>query len=252
MTDMGPSTILYCGDPHGRFDHILAAARAADYDAIVVVGDLDLTRPLHDELGEVADRLWYIPGNHDSDSDTAWANLCDGPLADRNLHGRVVVLPSGMRLAGLGGVFRGSVWNPATGTPPTYKNRAEHAKATPRKDRWRGEHPPRRHLSTIYPEDVDRLADMRADVLVTHQAPGYHPHGVVLLDTLARAIGVRVLVHGHHHDAIDSRARWAAQGFRTYGVGLRGLTAIDADGQATTVLPGELDHTKRERGEVSQ
>ena len=129
MTGMGPSTILYCGDPHGRFDHILAAARAADYDAIVVVGDLDLTRPLHDELGEVADRLWYIPGNHDSDSDTAWANLCDGPLADRNLHGRVVILPSGMRLAGLGGVFRGSVWNPATDTPPTYKNRAEHARA---------------------------------------------------------------------------------------------------------------------------
>ena len=107
-------------------------------------------------------------------------------------------------------------------------------------------------MSTIYPEDVDALASLEADVLVTHEAPGYHPHGVDVLDTLARLMRVRVVVHGHHHDAIDSRASWAAQGFASHGVGLRGLTAIGADGRARTVLPGELDRIGRGSGGRSQ
>lgn len=244
--------VLYCGDPHGRFAHIVRAAHAGAYEAVVVLGDLDLARPLHVELGKIAEKLWYIPGNHDSDADAAWSNLCDGPLANRNLHGRVITLPSGLRLAGLGGVFRGAVWDPSTDRPPTYRTRADHARATPRQHRWRGTHPPRKHMSTIYPDEIDRLASLRADVLVMHEAPGYHPHGVDALDTLARSMGVRVVVHGHHHDSIDSSAGWEQQGFATHGVGLRGLTVIDADGQTRTVLPGELDHVGPSRGEGSE
>ncbi len=36
-------------------------------------------------------------------------------------------------------------------------------------------------------------------------------------------MGVRTTVHGHQHDCIDSSARWAEQGFESYGVGLRGV-----------------------------
>ena len=88
---------------------------------------------------------------------------------------------------------------------------------------------------------------MRVDVLILHEAPGYHPNGHVLLDTLAQSMGVKVVVHGHHHDSIDSSARWAAQGFKSYGVGLRGITAIDADGNAEVIVPGELDEQRNYR-----
>ena len=56
-------------------------------------------------------------------------------------------------------------------------------------------------------------------------APGYHEHGFAPLDDLARRMGVRMTVHGHQHDCIDSSARWAEQGFESYGVGLRGVMA---------------------------
>jgi hypothetical protein len=99
----------------------------------------------------------------------------------------------------------------------------------------------RKHWSSIYPDELNALADLRADILVVHEAPGYHSNGFEILDDLARSLGVRVLVHGHQHDRLDSSHRWAAQGFKSFGVGLRGVTAINVDGNATVVVPGELD-----------
>lgn len=81
-------------------------------------------------------------------------------------------------------------------------------------------------------------------MLVSHEAPGYHPNGFVLIDTLAKVMGAKVVVHGHQHDRLDSSARWAAQGFRSYGVGLRGVTAIGEDGNAKVIVPGELDEQR--------
>ena len=60
------------------------------------------------------------------------------------------------------------------------------------------------------------LAGQRADVLVTHEAPTSHPSGVAVLEDLARAMGARLVVHGHHH--IGYRAE-AADGLRVLGVG---------------------------------
>ena len=235
-----PGLILFAGDPHGRFAHILEAAREVDYEAVVVLGDLDLARPLADELGAISDRLWWIHGNYDSDTPEAWTHLTDGPMAGRGLHGRAVELPSGLRLAGLGGVFRARVWDPGSAGRPTYWSQAEHAAATPRQDRWRGVGPPRRHLSTIYPDDVEQLLMARTDVLVTHEAPSYHRHGVAALDGLARAMGARLVVHGHHHeDAIAPSTGWTDRPFLSVGIGLRGLAAIDAAGRVAIVRPGE-------------
>jgi len=118
--------------------------------------------------------------------------------------------------------------------------------STPRQDRWEGGHH-RKHWGTIYPDELDRLAELRADVLVTHEAPGYHPNGFDMLDTLAQSLGVTVAVHGHQHDRLDSSARWAQHGFKSFGVGLRGITAIDNDGNATTIRPGELDDARERR-----
>lgn len=251
--------VLYCGDPHGQFRHIIDAAGHTKASAVVLLGDMEPAQPLHLELAPLLKRevpIWFIPGNHDADSDQLWERVWESEIADRNIHGRVIELPNGQRLAGLGGVFRGSVWypKPIPGAPegsqqpepPRFESRDQFAKSTPRQDRWRGSvH--RKHWGTIYPDEFNTLSRLRADVLVIHEAPGYHRNGFEELDALARAIAARVVVHGHQHDNLDSSARWQSQGFRSYGVGLRGITAIDADGVAEIIVPGELDEARSHR-----
>lgn len=241
---MGP--VLYCGDPHGQFRHIIKAATELHACAVVLLGDMEPARPLHLELEPILDKVWFIHGNHDTDSDAHFENIWDSTLVGRNIDGRVVSLPDGTRLAGLGGVFRESVWYPSLPGGPKFRNRKEHARATPREDRWReGTH--RKHCSSIYPDELDRLADLRTDVLITHEAPGYHRNGFSILDTLAQSMGAKVLVHGHQHDRLDSSEGWSVQSFKSYGVGLRGITAIDAHGSATVIVPGEIDEARVHR-----
>jgi predicted phosphodiesterase len=251
---MTTGPVLYCGDPHGgvrgSLKYIIDAAEATQASAVILLGDIEPARPLEVELGLIFDRVYWVPGNHCSDSDASWRRVSTASAMSRNLHGRVMTLPDGTKVAGLGNVFRESVWHPspasARGGEPAFRNRAEHAKATPRQDRWEGGHH-RRHWGTIYPDELDQLATLQADVLVTHEAPGYHPNGFAILDTLAQALGVKVAVHGHQHDRLDSSARWDAQGFKSFGVGLRGITAIDIDGVATVIRPGELDEARNGR-----
>lgn len=238
--------VLHCGDPHGHFRHIVRAAEELNASAVVLLGDLESERPLHEELESIASKVWFIHGNHDTDSDQNFENVWESQLADRNLHGRVVQLDSGIRLAGLGGVFRESVWYPSMPIEPRFRNREEHARATTLWEQWRGS-VARKHLSSIYPDELDRLAELRADVLITHEAPGYHRNGCAILDTLAQSLGVKVSVHGHHHDRLDGSKRWDQQGFKSFGVGLRGITAIDIEGNATVIVGGELDEQRNHR-----
>jgi predicted phosphodiesterase len=241
----GPT--LYCGDPHGRFRHIIKAANEFRASAVVLLGDMEPQRPLAEEMAGITVPWYFIPGNHDADSVHLAERVWDTAIAARNIHGRVVLLPNGTRLAGLGGVFRESVWYPSLPAEPKFRNREEHARLTPRQDRWR-DGVPRKHWSSIYPDELDALADIRADALVTHEAPGYYGHaGFEILDTLAQSMGAKMSVHGHHHDRLDSSERWTQQGFKSYGVGLRGITAIDADGNATVIVPGELDEQRNFR-----
>ncbi|MGZ5802336.1 MAG: metallophosphoesterase family protein, partial [Burkholderiaceae bacterium] len=51
-----------------------------------------------------------IPGNHDTDETRHYDHLFGSTLADRNLHGRIETI-AGVRIAGLGGVFRTKVWD---------------------------------------------------------------------------------------------------------------------------------------------
>lgn len=235
--------ILFCGDPHGQFRQILRAASELRPIAVTLLGDMESMRPLHEELASIADKLWFIHGNHDTDNEHNWNHLWGSKLADRNIDGQVVELSNGIRIAGLGGVFRESVWYPSLPTPPKFRNRKEHARATPSQDRWQ-DGVQRKHWSSIYPDEFDRLSCLRADMLVTHEAPGYHRHGFDLLDTLAQSMRVKVTVHGHQHDSLDSADRWDQQGFKSFGIGLRGITTIDADGNARVIVPGELDEQR--------
>jgi hypothetical protein len=58
-------------------------------------------------------------------------------------------------------------------------------------------------------------------------------------------------VHGHQHDNIDSSAQWDAQGFKSFGVGLRGVMALDAQAQepmqVRTLVVGMLDEVRAGR-----
>nr|WP_316642999.1 metallophosphoesterase [uncultured Roseateles sp.] len=241
--NFGP--VLYVGDPHGCLNHVTQYANDLHASAVVLLGDIQPLRPLHLELEGILERVWFIHGNHDTDSKQDFEHLWDSKLADRNVHGRVVVLPDGTRLAGLGGVFRESVYYPGVqDSEPRYRNRIAHARLTPRQDRWRNG-PALRHWSSIYPDEIDSLAEQEADVLITHEAPGYHPNGFGILDTLAQTMGVKVSVHGHHHDAIDSSSEWQRQGFKSFGVGLAGITSIDLDGIALVVVPGQDDSSRK-------
>lgn len=223
---MQTGPLLFCGDPHGQWQHITEAALETRARAVILLGDLEPARPLHIELEAIWDRVWFIHGNHDTDHPSHFANVWHPEVAPRNLHARVVQLPCGIRMAGLGGVFRGAVWYPKDAQKPKFSHREEHARVTPHPDRWQGS-VPLKHWSSIYPDEVAQLAAQHADILVTHEAPGYHPFGFTALDSLARRMGVRMAVHGHQHDCIDSSDQWDAQGFKSYGVELRGLRVVD-------------------------
>ncbi len=243
--------LLFCGDPHGKFGHIVELGNQLRPQAVILLGDMEPPRALQDEMAPLtrAGVPWYfIVGNHDADSDVLAERVWNAGTEPFDLHGCVVTLPSGLRIAGLAGVFREAVYYPTASSAraglPAFRTREEHAAATPRQDRWKGG-PHRKHLGTIYPSDIDRLADMQADVLVCHEASGYHPNGFSILDTLAQSMGVKALVHGHQHDALPSRELWAGQGFASIGVGLRGVTGVvvDAAGgvRIEVVRKGELD-----------
>ena len=171
-----------------------------------------------------------------------WANLAAperNPLtAAGALHTRVVEI-AGLRVAGLGGTFLPHVWS--GDAPPRLHRREQLAAdlAVTRPDLDPSRAATVGHFmktTAIWPEDVATLAEQRADVLVTHDAPSSHPAGLGALDDLARAMGARMIVHGHHH--ITSHAE-AEDGLRVLSVGA--AWAVDLEG--TVVWRGG----KRER-----
>lgn len=59
-------------------------------EAIVLLGDIQARRSLHVELALILDKteVWFIHGNHDTDTDEDHDNLWGSELAHRNLHDR--------------------------------------------------------------------------------------------------------------------------------------------------------------------
>jgi predicted phosphodiesterase len=222
--------IMFGGDPHGDFRPLVKAAVELRPAAVVVLGDMELSRPLDEEMGPVLAAgvpVFWISGNHDSDREEWLLNCSGSPSASRNLDGAVAEV-GGVRIAGLGGVFRGQIWNPRYGGP-TYRSRTDLVKASNRSNLWEApwdESPgvSRRHRTSIWPEDYDRMSALRADILVLHEAPSSHRHGFPELDALAEALGVGLVVHGHHH--VDCAAV-LANGIRVMGVGLAGVRLDD-------------------------
>jgi hypothetical protein len=113
MPEPSAPKLMFFGDPHGDFEPVIAAVERPRPEAIVLLGDLQPRQPLHIELQPILDRtgVWFIHGNHDTDSDADYDHLWGSELADRNLHGRIVSI-AGYRVARLGGIFRSKIWDP--------------------------------------------------------------------------------------------------------------------------------------------
>jgi hypothetical protein len=145
-------------------------------------------------------------------------------LTETNLHGRVVDI-AGVQVAGLGGVFRHQVWYPKQGDEDaTITTRAQMLKATPKQNQWR-HGLPKKHATTIFPEDFVALPKNSASVLVCHEAPSCHRFGFAGIDALAERLGVGTIVHGHHHERYETTL---ANGTRVLGVELGGLLYVPA------------------------
>lgn len=219
--------LLFAGDPHGCFDAINAALARDTHDAAILLGDLCPTVSLEQAVTNGQTPLWWIRGNHDCDKDDWYRHSFDSALAEREITGRVIDV-GGVRIAGLGGVFRGKTWYPPDA--PAHATREGFLKTMGKGNRWRGGLP-RKLRCSIWHEDYARLAGLQADVLVTHEAPSCHRNGFAAIDELAGKMGVRLIVHGHHHEDYEGRV---GQGIRVIGVGQACVTKVSLNaGRAT-------------------
>ena len=185
------------GDPHGEWRPLLEAVEEERPSAIIILGDCDLTRPLHTELAAVFEagvEVAYLYGNHEKNSPEYWDNLVEDHPSGL-LHAQVRQLGT-YEIAGLAGVFKQKIWLPPD--EPVFDSRAAFVDKLAHYERWR-RGLPLRHRDAIFPEDLGALGSKRADILVAHEAPSTHRHGFSALDDLARELRVRLVVHGHHH-----------------------------------------------------
>lgn len=209
--------ILFYGDPHGDFSKLHDAARSSA-GLCVFLGDFGLKRDYETEIEPLLAagmEVLHIHGNHDTETEAYHDRVMEGAAATRLISGKIVEW-GGIRIAGLGGVFRGKIWNPNVGQGvPVFRTRKEFLSMRP-SEAWRGG-VSLKQRSSIFPEDFDALRDAgKADVLVAHEAPSNHKFGFQVIDELANDLGARVIVHGHHHrdyeDILDN-------GIRVVGVG---------------------------------
>lgn len=203
--------IVIAGDPHGNFPPILRACAAQEPGTLILLGDCELRVPLRHMLGSLLTQGWsihWIIGNKDAETTSVFDNLAtDFPEGD--IGGQVIEV-GGLRIAGLGGVFKPRIWYPradepnAKIAPPSFNTRREFLYSLKPTEHWRGGLP-LWHRDSIFPEDFAHLARHRFDVLVTHEAPSCHRHGFAAIDRLAEVAAARLIVHGHHHESYAAK-----------------------------------------------
>ncbi len=228
------SQIWFCGDVHGRFGHVLKTMEKTPLGerpaALVFLGDLDPQEPLSRIFKRFLDAgcpPYFIHGNHESDHADTWSNTLD--CWERNLHGRVETI-AGVRVAGLGGVFREETWYPPA--EPKFKSYDDYIKnlTSIQPARLRddvGNSKRARVASTsIFPGVVEALSRQRADVLVSHEASGCCRDGFPVIDQLARDLKVEKVFSGHHHHDQHHDRHTSGSGFDSFQVGLRGIREL--------------------------
>ena len=214
--------ILFAGDPHGSLEHLYPFVEKEEHISLIILGDLQLKNSEElDRLAEHCD-IWFIHGNHDSKTVAAYEALWGSHWQERNLHNRVVNI-EGVRIAGLGGVFRGQIWMPPN--KPTFFDHIHYCQYCPPEKLWRGG-VPLRHRSSIFPSDFEALETQQADILICHEAPKPHPVGFRVINQLAEKMGIKHIFHGHHHDGFDYQNKKQKYPFKITNVPFRSLSDI--------------------------
>jgi len=214
--------VLFAGDPHGNFEPLIAAVKKYHPEAVVLLGDYDLKKPLQEYIQEICEdtQIWWIPGNHDFEPPQHYHNLFSSELATQNLHLKVVEI-AGIRIAGLGGIFLGRVWYPPYA--PKWKSKRHYLNSC--SDTVVTELS-LKYQSAIWLDEWAELKKLKADILVTHEAPRSHKHGFIVIDQLAEAMGVRKVFHGHLHEHYFAKIRKGIQ-----VVGVRDACVVDLMGE---------------------
>jgi predicted phosphodiesterase len=231
MSDL--PNILFAGDPHGDFRPIVRSALARKPDSVVLLGDYDLERPLHDEMKPLVDAgipIHWIAGNHDFDTEAFHDRLFLSDLKAANLHRRIAFVGK-MSLTGLGGVIKTRVWDEQN--RPIYKTRADLLRRYKKAERFRGGLP-LDMADAIFHEDLEWISKRRFDILVMHEAPTTHEQGWPVLDDIVRRSRAKFVVHGHPHKNYLAQLGDAT----VIGVGKSGVASL-----VETIVPG-----LRERG----
>ncbi len=206
------SKILFAGDPHGDFEPLITAVKNHQPEAVILLGDYDLKKPFQQYLEPIIGqtKIWWIPGNHDFDPPEHHYHLFSSQLAGQSLHLKVIDI-AGLRIAGLGGIFLGRVWYPPR--TPKWESKQDYldrSRAVPKITQLS-----LRYQSAIWHDEWTELKKLKADILVTHEAPRSHKHGFIAIDQLAEAMGVSQVFHGHLHEHYLATIR---KGIKVVGV----------------------------------
>ncbi|MNU56076.1 Calcineurin-like phosphoesterase superfamily domain protein [compost metagenome] len=203
----------------------------------------EILRPLADRGCQIL----HIRGNHDLDDEAQYgAVISSRILRPGHLNLRVVEV-GGIRIAGLDGVF-GGPWNP-DGEEKGVRNsrladtRRQYIADTP--GYWYKDDPQRLrgpklythplesrpglqmgHRKYIFPEDIEHLRTLRADVLISHEAPKSPilDEGFNIIGRVAEEMGVKTVIHGHHHRDYASET---SAGIEVIGVGRQSHLRLD-------------------------
>lgn len=209
--------ILFAGDPHGNFKPLIAAVHKHQPDAVILLGDYDLDMSLEICLQEIIGltEIWWIAGNHDFETPGKYKNLFHSELAGNGLHLKVTEI-AGLKIAGLGGIFLGRVWYPPQ--PPKWRNKQHYLYHQPghiKPVNAQSTDLPLKYRSAIWHDEFEALKKLKADILVSHEAPGSHRHGFSVIGELAAAMGVKHIFHGHLH---ENYARIIKNNINVFGV----------------------------------
>ncbi|MFA5985168.1 MAG: metallophosphoesterase [Methylococcaceae bacterium] len=193
-----PSRILFAGDPHGNFRPLIEAVISTKPEAVILLGDCDLLQPLENYLQEIIGLtdIWWIAGNHDFESAEKYEFLFHSTFSEKTLHLRVREV-AGLKIAGLSGIFLGRVWYPPQ--PPRWYSKQQYLLSQRLVGRQQAELS-LKYQSAIWPAEFEALKNIKADILVTHEAPGSHNHGFKAISDLAAAMQVKMIFHGHLHE----------------------------------------------------
>jgi len=218
---VNPKRILFAGDPHNNFKPLISVVQQKKPEAVVLLGDYDLAAPLEDVLSEITNLsdIHWIAGNHEYETPDKHRFLFDSALAGKNLHLRVTEI-AGIKIAGLGGIFLGRVWYPPR--PPKWSSKQAYLQAQPALYK-RGLS--LKYQSAIWPEEFQALGRLKADILVSHEAPGSHRYGFSAISDLAAAMGVKQIFHGHLHENYHSTVKKNIQ-----VIGVANASIADLDG----------------------